>query len=362
MNYIINNKQGQPAYLQLYNYIRNDIVAGVYARGDRLPSKRTIAAECGVSVITSEHAISLLCEEGYTEARERSGVYVTYRSDDFQGVAADAGKMPSLADKQSEQRKGDFPYGVLAKTMRRVLLDYADLILVRSPNRGLIELRNEIASYLERSRGIGVSPDRIVVGAGAEYLYGLIAQLLGRERIFAIEDPSYNKIYNVYNSLGIECERLTLGRDGITSRELAKSTASILHVTPFNSFPSGITATVSKKMEYIRWAGERSGYIIEDNYESELTVSKKPVEPIFKMTDIDNVIYINTFSKTIAPSLRAGYMILPERLSEIFDEKMGFYSCTVPVFEQYVLTELLHTGDFERHINRVRRNKRRSMP
>lgn len=152
---------------------------------------------------------------------------------------------------------------------------------------------------------------------------------------------------------------LPMGTDGILSGALARSRARVLHVTPFDSFPSGATADISKKMEYMRWAQSRNAYIIEDNYASELTVLAKPEETLFSASAQHNVIYINTFSKTVAPSLRVGYMLLPEELLAAFQEKLGFYSCTVPVFEQYVLAELLRTGDFERHINRVRRRKRR---
>ncbi len=153
---------------------------------------------------------------------------------------------------------------------------------------------------------------------------------------------------------------LTLTQDGISSKELGRTEATILHVTPFNSFPSGVTASISKKHEYLRWAKQRDGFIIEDNYDSELTVSKKPEDSLFSITTDSNVVYVNTFSKTIAPSMRIGYMILPEKLLEAFRDQLGFYSCTVPVFEQLVIAELLHNGDYERHINRIRRKKRKA--
>jgi len=152
---------------------------------------------------------------------------------------------------------------------------------------------------------------------------------------------------------------LKMGQNGIRTSELERTDASILHVTPFNSFPSGITASVSKRYEYLRWAEKRSGYIIEDNYASELTVSKKNEDTVFSLAKNENVIYLNTFSETIAPSMRIGYMVLPEHLVQNFEDKLGFYSCTVPVFEQLVLAELINNGDFERHINRVRRAKRK---
>ncbi len=358
MNYRIDTKKKKPAYIQLYDFLVHDIVSGMYPYGRKLPSKRTIAADVGVSVITVEHALSLLCDEGYAESRERSGCFVIYRESDFlqeHSTSYSPGELPAV---QQHHRVGEFPFTVLARTMRRVLSDRGEEILVKSPNHGCMELRREICLYLARSRGMEVKPSQVIIGSGAEYLYVLISQLAGKERIFALEQPCYDKILKVYSSMGIKYVSLPLTPEGISSADLARTQATVLHVTPFNSFPSGITVGISKKKEYIRWAKQRGGIIIEDNYDSEMTVSRKPEDTLFSLAGGKGVIYINTFSKTIAPSMRIGYMLLPEDMTELFNNKLGFYSCTVPLFEQFVLAELLKTGDFERHINRVRRSKR----
>ena len=245
--------------------------------------------------------------------------------------------------------------------MRNVISKYNERILLKSPNQGCLELRQAISEYLSRGKGIYITPDRIIIGSGAEYLYGLIVQLLGRDKIYALEDPSYEKIHSVYKANGAECEFLKLGKNGILSSELNSAKASVLHVTPFRSYPSGVTANASKRNEYIIWAKMRNGYIIEDDFDSEFTVSTKNEDTVFSLDPNRRVIYINTFSKTIAPSMRIGYMVLPEELCGIFEEKIGFYSCTVPVFEQYVLAEFINNGDFERHINRVRRKRRQAL-
>jgi len=359
MNYHI-SANGKPAYLQLYEYLRRDIEHGVFSYGAKLPSKRILAEETGVSVITVQHAYAILCEEGYIESRQRSGYYVSYRDSEFVSVA-DGTRISGLSDRHSvhTHQKSEFPFSVLAKTMRKVLLDYNKEILIKSPNKGCAELRAAISAYLKRSNGISVDEEQIIIGSGAEYFYSLIVQLLGKKRIFALEHPSYEKIRKVYEANGVSCDLLHLGQDGILSSELEKSEASVLHVTPFHSYPSGITASVSKRLEYLNWAKQRGGYLIEDNYDSELTVSTKPEDTLFSMEEQAPVIYLNTFSHTIAPSIRVGYMVLPEQLLSLFEEQLGFYSCTVPVFEQYVLAELLNSGDFERHINRVRRQRRK---
>jgi GntR family transcriptional regulator/MocR family aminotransferase len=243
--------------------------------------------------------------------------------------------------------------------MRRVLSDYGETILVKSPNNGCSELRRAVAAYLARSRGISVQPSQIIIGSGAEYLYSLLVQFLGKEHIFALESPSYEMIRQVYQANGIRCDMLKLGKDGIRSEELERTEATVLHVTPFNSYPSHITASASKRMEYIRWASRRGGFIIEDDFDSEFTVSTKAEDTLFSLEPMRSVFYLNTFSQTIAPSIRVGYMVLPKHLALEFDKKLGFYSCTVPTFEQFVLTELINSGDFERHINRVRRALRK---
>lgn len=357
MQYILQKNRATPAYVQLYTCLRDDIVRGVYPFGSKLPSKRTIAGELGISIITAEHAYALLCDEGYIRPKERSGYFVVFRaSDGFASSPASA----SLPLPQRHAASAQFPLSVLTKTMRYVMSACGEAILEPSPNTGLLELRREICRYLARSRGIHALPEQIVIGSGAEYLYRLLVPLLGRTRVWAIESPSYQKIEQIYRAADVTLRMLPLGRDGIDSRALSQTDADVLHITPYRSFPSGVTATASKRHEYLRWAGENGRVLIEDDYESEFSVSRKAEETLFGSTKEENVLYMNTFSKTISPSLRAGYMVLPLHLTEAYQARLGFYSCSVPTFEQLVLTQLLMRGDFERHINRVRRQLRKA--
>ncbi len=360
MNYSIQYSKSSPAYLQLYQQLRADIIDEVYPYGGKLPSKRTIAEELNISTITVEHAYALLSDEGYIEPRERSGYFIIFRkSDGFSAAPLNTPSHQHLLPHRIPIAE-DFPISVLTKTMRRVVSTLREDILERSPNSGCVALREAIRQYLARSRRIHAEIGQIIIGSGAEYLYGLIVELLGRDKIYAIEAPSYQKIAQVYRAKDAALEELTLGCDGIESRALHASHADILHITPYRSFPSGVTASASKRHEYLRWA-ESNRYIIEDDFESEFSISTKSEETLFTDTTHDNVIYMNTFSKTISPSLRVGYMVLPKHLIDRFEEKLGFYSCTVPTFEQYVLTELIENGDFERHINRVTRSKRKEL-
>lgn len=358
MKYIV-DKNERPLYLQLYKQIRGDIIGGSYGFNTKLPSKRLLADETGVSTVTVEHAYALLCDEGYAESRERSGYFVIFRPTD--GFAVPKPNVEPKRINRLTETEASFPVSILCKTMRRVLTDYNDRILEKSPNTGCDEFKNALRNYLARNRGMNVDPEQIVIGSGAEYLYGLIVRLLGHEKIYAIETPSYEKIEQIYRAERVKYELLPLSQDGIDSTALASSQADILHTTPYRSFPSGVTATATKRHEYIQWADEKNRLIIESDYDSEFSVQSKPAETLFMLSKKDNVIYLNTFTKTISPSLRVAYMVLPKNLVGLFKEKLGFYSCTVPTFEQFVLSELLNNGDFERHINRTRRSIRKQL-
>ena len=359
MKYIV-DKNKRPVYLQLYSQLRDDIVNGIYPYNSKLPSKRSLAEETCVSTITVEHAYALLCDEGYAEAKERVGYIVTFLKED--GFASSMTAAPAYHSAYRESHAyPDFSLSVLSKTMRKVLTEHGDLLLEKSPNTGCTELREAIRRYLARNRGINVDVEQIIIGSGSEYLYGLVVELLGRNKIYAIEYPSYKKIEQVYKAAEIEYDSLPLTPAGIDSAALSSTRADVLHTTPYRSYPSGVTATASKRHEYVRWASESGRYILEDDFESEFSVLAKPTETLFALSQSDNVIYLNTFSKTISPSLRIGYMVLPKHLVSIYNEKLGFYSCTVPTFMQYVLAELIENGDFERHINRVRRKIRKEL-
>ncbi len=351
-------KEGSgPLYLRLYERIREDIRSGAIEPGSRLPSKRTLAEHLDVSVITVDGAYRCLIDEGYVTSRERSGYFAA--AQDVPAVKRPAPEVPELRDEEpAGGRDYGFRYSALSKIMREVITDCGESLLVKPPAFGCAELRRSIAAFLGRYRGMRVEPSRVIVGSGAEYLYGMLAQLLGRDRLFAVEDPGYEKIRLVYESMGVRVELLPLDGDGVSSRALAATRADILHVTPYHSFPTGITASGGKRREYLSWASRGNRYVVEDDFDSEFSLSRRPAEPLFSMDSAGRVIYLNTFSHSLAPSMRVGYMVLPEALFGEYERRLGFYSCPVPVFDQYVLARFIDRGHFERHLNRVRRRLR----
>ena len=362
LTYNLESRGGGSKYYRLYTLIKNDILSGTIKPGAKLPSKRTLAEHLDISVVTVDGAYKQLMDEGYIVSRERSGFYVC----GIDAVGRRETPSPQLRLLEEaplsggEARGMGFRYSALTKIMREVISDYGARLLEKPQSCGCAELRNAIAEYLLRFRGLVAQPERIIIGSGSEYLYGMVVQLLGRGRIYGLENPSYEKIRQVYEANGAECEMLDMDGDGIASEALEKSRAGVLHVTPFHSYPSGISAPASKRYEYLAWAHERGGLIVEDDFDSEFYLHRKPVETVYSMDNGDSVIYINTFSHSLAPSMRVGYMILPERLMADYREKLGFYLCSVPLFDQFVLAKFISRGYFERHLNRVRRNLKKT--
>ncbi len=341
------------AYLQLYRRLREEIASGAYPWGARFPSKRVTAEETGLSLITVAHAYEILCDEGWLRSRERSGFFVDYQEEKTARRSPGEEEMPPPADPAVH----GLPFSTYARIMRSVLSEYGDRLMEKSPNSGCTELREALADYLAARRGMGVSPSQIIIGSGAEYLYGMIVHLLGRERIFGLEDPGYETVRKVYACYGARCRLLPMGRDGIRSEALTETDAEVLHVTPFHSWPTGVTAGASKRREYLNWAEQGRRMLVEDDFDSELSASSKAEETLFAR-DPERVIHLNTFTRTVSPALRVGYMVLPRRMMDSFAERVGFLSCSVPVTEQLFLAELLRSGEFVRHMNRERRRRR----
>lgn len=343
-------------YYSLYFDIKSKILEGKYEAGEKLPSKRVTADVTGYSIVTVERAYAMLEEEGYIRARERSGYFV--ESIDLSiGATPTAAHAPIAHVKESRAlpAEHDFEYSLWFKTIRKVISERGEELFVKAPPKGCPILRNAISDYLYRYRGMTADPHGIIVGSGSEQLYEIAVKLLGRDKIYGIEDPCYEQIKAVYVGAGAQILPLKFTEDGIDGDALFSSSFDVLHVTPFHSYPSGITTPISKRYEYLKWARANGKYIIEDDFDSEFFIPHHPIESLYSLDKTDSVIYINTFSKSLSPSMRLGYMILPKSLEPIYEERLGNFSCSVPVLDQYVLAEFISSGSFERHLNRVRR-------
>lgn len=360
----VSGRRSKTLYEEVYEEIRNDILTGKLKKGERLVSKRSIAEQFGVSVVTAENAIAQLIAEGYITAVQRSGYFIQYSGD---GIAPAEEKPTLAAEKPLDNAPVSgaaalFPFTVWARLMRSVILEQDTRLLKPVTKGGVWELRSAISDYLYRCRGMKVHPDRIIIGAGSEYLYNQIIQLLGRKLTYAVENPCYEKTVKIYSLNDVKLRHIDMDSHGISISRLRESKADAVHISPAHHFPSGTVMPISRRSEIMKWAEEKSGrYIIEDDYDSEFRRTGLPVPAMFGMSGGGRVIYINTFSQTLAPSVRISYMCLPDELFSLWEEKMGFYSCPVPAFEQYTLAKFISEGYFERHINRMKKHVYRSL-
>ena len=362
VTYELKKSPGVPLYEALYRCIRRDILEGTLKPGTKLPSKRTLSQNLEVSKITVEAAYNQLLAEGYIRSQEKVGYFV-------EAVEGRTPPPPTQAEQPEKKREflldltgigtEQFPFSVWSRLQREVMLDYGAQLLLPLPNRGVMELRQAIADHLAAFRGMQVSPQNILIGAGTDFLYNLLIQLLGRDKVYAVEEPGYDKIRQIYAAGGVRCISAPMDDKGVLPEGLSQ--ADVLHCSPSHHFPTGLVTPVSRRMELLDWAGEDK-WIIEDDYDSEFRFDAHPMPTLQTLDGAQRVIYMNTFSKTLAPSIRISYMVLPPALMEQFQKVLGFYSCTVPSFEQYTLARFLSRGYFEKHINRMRKfyKKRRN--
>ena len=353
LTYQLKKAPGMPLYESLYRLLREDIRTGKLSPGEKLPSKRALAAHLEVSVITVEAAYEELLSEGYIRSKEKVGYFVEeYRRPP--AVTAPTIPAPDPAPRGTVE---GFPFSVWSRLQREVVLDYGEKLLLPLPNRGVPELRNAIARHLASFRGMTVNPENILIGAGTDFLYNLLIQLLGRDHIYAVEDPGYGKIRSIYAAGGVICLPIPMDDSGVQPDALGD--ARVLHISPSHHYPTGLVTPPARRRELLDWADRNRGWIIEDDYDSEFRFHAHPMSAMQTM-DAQRVIYMNSFSKSLAPSIRISYMVLPSELMDKFQRELGFYSCTVPSFEQYTLARFLSMGHFEKHINRMRKFYRSS--
>ncbi len=405
LTYSFTNIGTDSLYEHLYKLIKNDIIEGVLPAGYKLPSKRSFAKNLNISTITVENAYAQLVAEGYIYSIPKKGYFVCQLEDSFlrpqpahstdiptfnpsnfdRSVHSDIGdnnlenniedndieiNVPTdepqtsdasasiIADFVSNNiNQESFPFTIWAKLMRETLSENRDKLMTATPGIGSLELRTAIAKHLQDFRGMNVNPEHIIIGAGTEYLYSIIIQLLGRELTYAVEDPGYQKISQVYSSNHVHLRYIPLNKTGIDVAALEESGADVLHLSPSHHFPTGIVTPVSKRYELLGWAAKAAHnqrYIIEDDYDSEFRLMGRPIPSLQSIDVMERVIYMNSFSKSLTSTIRISYMVLPPHLMERYNRLLSFYACTVSTFEQYTLTRFISEGYFEKHINRMR--------
>jgi len=388
LTYSIENRGNLPVYMYIYECIRRDILSGKIQPGERLPSKRPLAAHLGVAIITIENAYAQLITEGYVQSREKRGYFVSEdmkdivvlpdrRSQEAGNALTSGGKEQNtagdfssgikdqfenpinaatsiFADFSASSIKSDsFPFDSWAKLMRRSMLDHEVSFLEAPSGQGVQVLREAISDYLYKSKGMNVDAQRIIVGPGTEYLHHILIQLLGRNCFVAVEDPGYNKVGRIYETNGVRVLHIPVDEKGMIIDRLKDSNVKMVHTSPSHHFPTGSVMPADRRNRLLTWALSQDAYIIEDDYDSEFRFEGRPIATLYSM-DGSHVIYMNTFTRTLAPSIRIAYMVLPEVLHRKYLDKLYFYSGTVSGFEQYTLASFIGEGYYERHIRRMR--------
>lgn len=354
-----------PIYTQIYKYIRREIESGRLTCRDRLPSTRSLAAHLQVSRNTIDMAYGQLIDEGYIESSPKRGYFVCDISTNILPIPQQEARIPQMQpptqsyDVEFSPYGVDlenFPFGIWRKTMRDILYDERNTALFESGHRqGDQDLRQAIAAYLHQSRGVLCGPEQIIVGAGVDYLLLLLSQILGPDTVYAMENPSYMQSWRILSHLNFKIEPIALDKYGMNVNLLHDSTANVAYITPSHHFPLGIVMPRGRRQDILAWACEQPDrYIIEDDYDSEFRYRGKPIPSLQGIDTQQKVIYLGTFSKAIAPSIRIGYLVLPLPLLNVYRKNYAFYSNTVPRTEQRQMTEFINRGYFERHLNRMR--------
>lgn len=413
-------------YEYLYRCIRHDIAHGKVEPGQKLPSKRALAKQLGVSLITIEAAYDQLAAEGYIRSRERCGYYACDlapaakieepgsaqhrtettiaparrerdnhaaglnnqqllsqekgRLEDSPGhrptvnpdtqpagpTAPHAQSIPSdaplLADfTHSTLATTMLPYSAWAKAVRQTLSDESAASLAEAASAaGSPELRSAIADHLRQYRGMDVSPDQVVIGAGSQTLYQLLVQLLGRTRRYAVEDPGYPLLTRMYEQQDAQVAHIGLDDSGIDIDALEASDASVAHIMPSHQFPTGIVTTAARRRELLNWAREGDRYLIEDDYDSEFRMAGRPIPSLFGIDAAERVLYLNSFAKSLGAAFRMAYLVLPPQLAQRFRKQLGFYANTISPLDQLALARFIEQGHYDRHVNRLRTHARKT--
>lgn len=366
---LLHQKCTEPLYQQICQAIQAEIAQGHLKSHEKLPSRRTLSTHLQTSLITVQTAYEQLVAEGYLYSRPRIGYFVDPDAHLLLHAPKEEAPAPTPPAEQPPSDQivfstsgvdlEQFPFSTWAKLSRQVLTTRQETLLQATPAMGLPALRTAIATHLRDFRDIRVKPEQILIGAGTEYLLGILVQLLGASRRYAVEDPGYHKGKQILRSNGASVIAIPMDDDGIRIDALKQSGATIAHVTPSHQFPTGKIMPIRRRAELLEWAeAQPERYLIEDDYDSELRFYGKPLPTLYSLGHSERVIYMNTFARTLAPSLRIGYVILPPKLAERFQQAFSFYSCTVPSFEQYTLVQFLQGGYFERHLNRMKKTYR----
>lgn len=367
---------GKCIYQQIYEYVRKEIREGKLRENEKLPSTRSLAEYLQVARSTVDTAYSQLLAEGYIAAKPCKGYFVCKTEELFNLSGALSVKSPSAVSREKEREDAAFrqrnaasfdfsPHGISMKSFpfstwkritKEILVDANSEMFALGDPKGDLELRITISRYLHSARGVNCTPEQIIVGAGNDFLLMLLEKILGRHVPIAMENPTYQRAYRLFKSFAYEIKPISMDKHGICVEELQKSGARAAYVMPSHQYPTGIVMPIGRRLELLKWAEkEPDRFLIEDDYDSEFRYKGRPIPSLQASDRAGKVIYIGTFSKSIAPAIRVGYMVLPPVLLNQYKQNCGFYASTVSRIDQRILNEFIKEGYFERYLNKMRK-------
>lgn len=359
----LNNNSNIPLYIQLYDFIKDEIQTGKMVSNSKLPSKRKLSKYLEISQNTVESAYDQLITEGYIISLPRKGYYVS----ELQEVINIKSKKEYINEKSSKKKPykyefyssrvdiEGFPYTIWRRIYKEVLTEDNNELLQIGHSQGDRNLRKAINNYLRFSRGVNSNIDNIIIGAGTEYLIQIIINILGRNKRFSVEEPGYYKIKKILKINGVNPIPIPIDNQGVNVDRLRESNSEVIHITPSHQFPTGIIMPINRRIQILNWANEsKERYIIEDDYDSEFRFEGKPIPALQSLDNKGKVIYLGTFSKCFSPSERIAYMVLPDELMKIYRKDFSFLACTVSRSAQQALVRFIEEGYFERHLNKMR--------
>lgn len=361
----LNRTSEIPLYEQLYLYVKNEIAEGRLEFNTKLPSKRKLSDHLQISQNTVESAYGQLVSEGFLEVRARKGYYVM-ASEDLEYLRQAGYQNDIKSERKKEVIKYDFhpsqidtksfPFRVWRKYSRDMIDEKNEKLLLMGDHRGESGLRQQIAAYLYGSRGVVCTPEQIIIGAGVEILLQQLVLLLEENTSYGVEDPGYHLIYQILKSYGKTVNPLEIDEEGVNVEQIEQSGVQVVYVTPSHHFPYGTILSINRRMKLLNWASASDErYIIEDDYDSEFRYSGKSIPSLQSIDKGDNIIFLGSFSKSLMPSIRISYMILPQSLMDRYQDKLSFYHSTVSRINQQTLAQFMEAGEFEKHLNRMRK-------
>ena len=362
---VFDHASGEPLYLQLYQFIKNEILTGRIEPESKLPSKRKLAVHLDISQTTVETAYEQLLAEGFVESVPRKGLYVKEINGNlFSNANESDNPQGEKRNKPSDSFSIDFSHGKIAleafphsiwkRLSVQSLYEEESALFFNGERQGEWALREQLTHYLYQSRGVRCTPEQIIIGAGTQYLINMLTMIIGRERVYSMEEPGFHRTREAFKDQGVLLKPIPLDQDGININLLYEGGAKVTYVTPSHQFPIGKVMPITRRMELLQWAHEREAYIIEDDYDGEFRYKGKPIPSLQGLDKNGRVVYLGTFSKSLIPSLRISFMVLPLSLLEKYHKHFSIYKQTVSRLHQHTLEQFMQYGHWERHLNRMR--------